>query len=318
MRKFKKVLYVCLALLVPFMLCSCGKKDVAQIELPNEISLTADKSQPLLKVYDVETKSIKEMEMEDYLVGVVAGEIHNDWPIEAIKAQAILARSYTLFYLKNYKSKYAGADISNDVTEAQAYNLANVNETIKKAVADTKGIVVTNNDEPIETWFHSNSGGKTTTARYGLNYLGEENYTKITTSPENATNSQNYEWNYTFKKSEILSALREMGVSVTSINSFVIGEKDESGRAMTFKVGGAEISANTFRIKIGSTKLKSTLINNIVVSSNTIYFAGRGYGHGVGLSQWGAKVLAEEGKTAEQIINYYFDNVSIQSCSVNA
>lgn len=317
MKKLKNILAIFLALLVPVMLCACKKNKVANVELPSEIKLTNDNGQPLLKLYDTSTKSISEITLEDYLVGVVAGEIHNDWPIEAIKAQAILARSYTLYYLKNYKSKYAGADISNDVTEAQAYNTERINDNIKKAVADTKGLIVSCDGEPVEAWFHSNSGGVTTTAKNGLNFMGEENYTKSVTSPENKNNSQDYEWNCTFKKSEVLSALRAMGVSVSSINSFAVGEKDSSGRATTFKVGGAEISANTFRIKIGSTKLKSTLINNIIVSSNSIYFAGRGYGHGVGLSQWGAKILADEGKTAEEIIKHYFNNVSVQEYKVS-
>ena len=293
-----------------FIMVGCKEKS-AQIELPQNISLTQKESQPKLKFYDINTKEIKEMELEEYLEGVLAGEIYNSWSLEALKAQAILARTYTVYFLQNLKSKYEGADISNDIAEAQAYDASKINEAIKLAVAETRGKIIVSDGAPIQAWFHSNSGGVTTKADTGLNFIGEENYTKSVQSPENQNNSQNFTWTVKFDKSEILSALRSMGVSVNSISDFRVGQKDASGRATTFLMGGAEFSANTFRSKIGSTKMKSTLISNIVVSSSSIVIEGNGYGHGVGMSQWGAKIMADEGKTAEEIIEHYFDNVSI-------
>lgn len=286
-------------------------KQTAQIELPQNISLTGENPTPVLNFYDINTKNITKLDLEEYLKGVLAGEMFNDWSIEALKAQAILARTFTLRFLQNSTSKYSGADISNDISEAQAYDASKINQNIINAVNETRGKIVVSDGELIEAWFHSNSGGKTTLAKTGLNYLSEEDYTHSATSPETEENSENFNWTQTFTKSEILSALREMGVSVSSISSFKIGETDSSGRATTLKVGDAEFSANTFRLKIGSTKMKSTLISDIVVSSNSISISGKGYGHGVGMSQWGAKILAEEGKTAEEIINHYFKNVKI-------
>ena len=306
----KKILVLFLSFLMVFSFVGC-KEESAQIELPQNISLTEEDNQPTLKFYDINTKEITEIELEEYLKGVLAGEIYNSWPIEALKAQAILARTFTLNYLQNNKSKYNGADISNDINEAQAYDASKINENIEKAVAETRGKVVVQDGKLIEAWFHSNSGGVTTNAKTGLNYLGEESFTKSTKSPETAENSENFEWVVKFSKSEILSALRAMGVSVQSISNFEVGEKDASGRAITLKMGGAEFSANTFRSKIGSTKMKSTLITDIVVSSSSVSISGKGYGHGVGMSQWGAKVLAEEGKTAKEIIEFYFDNIEV-------
>ena len=297
---------------ISFILCGVGcKEDTAQIELPKNINLTADNKQPSLKVYDVNTKKIVEMDLEEYLKGVLAGEMFNDWSIEALKAQAILARTYTLYFLQNQTSKYEGADISNDVTEAQAYDASRINDNIEHAVNETQGKVIMCDGELIEAWFHSNSGGMTTKAKTGLNYLGEETYTKTTKSPETAENSENFGWSITLSKSAVLQALREMGVSVSTISEFSVGEKDESGRAVTLKIGDTEFSASTFRLKVGSTKMKSTLIDDIVVSKYSINISGKGYGHGVGMSQWGAKILAEEGKSAEEIIDFYFDNVEI-------
>lgn len=298
-----------LVLLVPIFI-SCKKKE-ARVELPQNISISETDNEPVLKVYDVNTKQIKEVGLETYLEGVLAGEIFNSWPIEALKAQAILARTYTLYFLQNLSSKYDGADISNDISEAQAYDESKINDNIKKAVRETKGLVVTHNGNLIEAWFHSNSGGKTITANYGLSYLGEETYTKSADSPENEENSENYLWTTTLTKSEILSALRQMGAKIDTISSFEVGERDESNRALTLKIGSSEVSANTFRIKVGSTKMKSTMIEDIVVSTNSVSISGKGYGHGVGMSQWGAKIMAEEGKTAEDIIKHYFQDVDV-------
>ena len=306
----KRIISLFLSFLFVFIMVGCKEKS-AQIELPQNISLTESEDQPKIKFYDINTEKITELELEEYLEGVLAGEIYNTWSLEALKAQAILARTYTVYFLKNLKSKYEGADISNDISEAQAYDTTKINENIKIAVAETRGKIIVSDNEPIQAWFHSNSGGKTTNSKTGLNYIGEENYTKIVDSPETEENSQNFTWTAKFDKSEILSALRKMVVGVSSIGEFKVGQKDDSGRAMTFVMGGAEFSANTFRSKIGSTKLKSTLITDIVVSSSSVVITGKGYGHGVGMSQWGAKIMADEGKSAEEIIEHYFDNIRI-------
>ena len=317
LKKVLKTLFMvvfCFALALNIF--GCKNNNSVEVELPNEISKVTEDNEPILKVYDTSSKSIKEMSLEKYLLGVVAGEMYNSWELEALKEQAVLARTYTLYFLQNFSSKYEGADISNDVTEAQAYNESMINDNIKKAVEETKGKVLTVDGEIIETWFHSNSGGVTTTSNNGLNNKADEKYTKVQKSVETAENSQNYEWRATFSKDKVLNAIREMGASISSISSFSIGEVDASGRAKTFKIGGSEIDANTFRLKLGSTEMKSTKITNLVVSSTSIYMEGKGYGHGVGMSQWGAKILAQEGKDYQEILNFYFDNIKISNYSI--
>ena len=89
------------------------------------------------------------------------------------------------------------------------------------------------------------------------------------------------------------------------------GERGESGRAKTLKINGSEVSAPSFRINIGANRLKSTLIREITVDGDEVSFAGSGFGHGVGMSQWGAYGLAEQGKSAEQIVEYYFNGVGL-------
>lgn len=304
------VVLVCILVGVASVSCKSKIKE-QEITLPENLSTSISEDGVTLKVYDTSAKTIKQMDLEEYLLGVVAGEMYNTWNIEALKAQAVLARTYTLFFLQNYTSKYDGADISNDVTEAQAYDESRINDSIKRAVSETKGQILTSDGELIEAWFHSNAGGVTTTAKNGLNFLEGEAYTKTQKSVETAENSQNFNWNTAISKSDCLNVLREMGVSINSLSTFTIGETDESGRVKTFKIGGSTIDANTFRIKVGSTKMKSTKITNLVVSSKSVYLEGLGYGHGVGLSQWGSKILADEGKTYDEILNFYFDNIEL-------
>lgn len=265
-----------------------------------------------IRLFSTDTQQIQTIKLNNYLEGVVAAEIGSNAPIEALKAQAVLARTFTYKFLESSTSKYEGADISTDINEAQAYNSDWVNENVKKAVKETSGETIKYDGEYINAWFHSNSGGQTALSKEGLSLVNEEPaYLKSVKTEESDDNTQNYSWSYTFSKDDILSALRNMGASVSNISTFKKGEIGASGRCLTFIVGGKEISANTFRLNIGSTKLKSTKIDSITVSSDSVTFSGKGYGHGVGLSQEYAIVLANQGKNYKEIISYFFDNVEI-------
>lgn len=269
-------------------------------------------SQPkTIKMFNTETHKIEKIDFNTYLEGVVFAEIGENAPEEALKTQAILARTFALNFLKNNKSKYENADISNDINEAQAYK-PNSSNKIKKAVKDTSKIVVKCNNSYINPLFFANSGGVTASASEGLN-LNEDNYSYIKSikSPETIENSSSFYWKSSISKNQILNATRNMGLSLANVSSFLKGELGESGRCKTFIIGGKEVDANTFRIQVGSTILKSTLIKNISVSSSSVTFEGYGYGHGVGLSQEGAIILANQGKSYKDILNFYYSNIKI-------
>ena len=266
-----------------------------------------------LKVYDANAKSIQETPIEEYVAGVVAGEMKNDWPIEALKAQAILARTFVLKFCETKASKYSGADISTDVSEAQAYAPESINDRVREAVEETKGLVMSADGEYPYAWFFAHSGGRTELPSVALDYQKDDpDYLSSVPSndsdkaPESVKN-----WEASFTRDQVRKACADVGIKLDSIQSFEIGERGESGRAKTFIVNGQTISAPSFRIAIGANKLKSTLIDSIEMSGKAITFTGRGFGHGVGMSQWGAYALAEEGKSAEEIIQYYFTNVDI-------
>ena len=272
----------------------------------------ADFGEPEIRVYNTATKTTSVYNLEDYVAGVVAGEVYNTWEDETLKVQAILARTFALKYIEENPDIYKEKGISTNIADAQSYDDSTINEKIKNAVYATRGIVLTNNNKLINAYFHSNSGGKTTTPESAFGAKENLSFIKQTTSPETSENSKNYNWSYSFSKAEMLTALNKMGVSVANVSSVSLGQKDESGRCNTIVVGGKEVNAAALRSALGTTKMRSTLLSSATVSGDNIKFSGLGYGHGVGVSQWGAQILAKEGKTYQEILNHYFNNITLE------
>ena len=268
---------------------------------------------PVLKVYDVKNEKIEELSVEDYLPAVLAGEMAGDWPLEALKAQAILARTFVLQFVSQKESRYEGADISTDIEEAQAYNADAVNDRIRSAVRETRGLVLNAGGELPYAWFHAHSGGLTARAKEGLDYEKDEpGYTQCVKGMENDEAPQEAaNWQAAFTMDEVIAAAKDTGASVEEVTSISIGQRGESGRAKTLLISGKEVSAPAFRIAIGSTKMRSCLLESLRVEDGSVKMAGRGYGHGVGMSQWGAYAMAREGKTAQEIVMHYFAGVTL-------
>ena len=269
---------------------------------------------PTIIVYDVAERDYKRLNIEDYVMGVLAGEMRNDWPMEALKAQAILARTFVLKFISEKQSKYDGADISTDISEAQAYAPDQINERIEKAVSETRGQVLSAGGELPYAWFHAHSGGKTELPVEGLDYDQENpSYLRVVESPDSdsaPTTVKN--WSATFTANQVARAAKEAGVDVGStVTSIEAGKKSESGRTIYFLINGRRVSAPALRLQLDSTVLKSTLISSVELKDGRVTFTGSGYGHGVGMSQWGAYALALDGRTAEEIISWYFTGVGV-------
>ena len=270
---------------------------------------------PLLKVYVVSEKKIEEMSVEDYLPAVLAGEMAGDWPLEALKAQAILARKFVMQFVTQKKSRYDGADISTDIEEAQAYNASGINERIREAVRGTRGLVLNAGGEFPYAWFHAHSGGLTARAKEGLDYEKDEpGYTQCVKGMENDEAPKDAaNWQASFTPKEVLAAAKDAGASVDELTSITVGQRGESGRATTLMISGKEVSAPAFRIAIGSTKMRSCLLESLRMEDGKVIMEGKGYGHGVGMSQWGAYAMAKEGSTAEEIVMHYFRGVTLDT-----
>ena len=269
---------------------------------------------PVLRVYDVKNEKLEELSVEEYLPAVLAGEMAGDWPLEALKAQAILARTFVLQFVTEKKSRYEGADISTDIEEAQAYDAAGVNERIRQAVAETRGMVLNAGGELPYAWFHAHSGGLTARAKEGLDYEKDEpGYTQCVKGMENdEAPPEAASWSAAFTSAEVLAAAKEAGAGgIAELPGISVGQRGESGRATTLLISGKEVSAPAFRIAIGSTKMRSCLLESLKIEDGQGIMKGKGYGHGVGMSQWGAYAMAKEGKTAEEIVTHYFAGVTI-------
>jgi len=280
-------------------------------ELPEKLRM--EDGVPMLTVHNVQAEMNEEMDIERYVMGVLAGEMRNDWPMEALKAQAILARTFVLKFIDEKESKYAGADISTDIHEAQAYAAEKINDRIEKAVNDTRGLVLSANGELPYAWFHAHAGGMTELPTLALEYgKADPEYTQVVVSPDSdkaPTSVKN--WSVTFSADEVAEAAKAAGTNVGKITSISLGDKGESGRTVYLLINGQKVSAPSLRLQLGGTKMKSTLLSSVTLKDGEITFEGSGYGHGVGMSQWGAYAMAEEGKSAEEIVSYYFRNAGV-------
>lgn len=279
---------------------------------------------PLLKVYVVDEEKVETIDVETYVEGVLAGEMKNDWPMEALKAQAILARTFVLKFVQEKESKYPDADISTDIEEAQAYDREAVNDSIREAVAATRGQVLSAAGELPYAWFHAHSGGMTERAVTGLGWdEAEPAYTAVVqgnepTAVEDETDQQTLKeaqmWEASFSAEAFQDACAKLGadVKITADTRLSVAERGEGGRAKTVNIDGQQVDASELRITLGSTEMRSTLLTSLKVQDGQVVMAGKGYGHGVGMSQWGAYGMAQEGQSAEEIVSHYFEDVTVE------
>ena len=266
------------------------------------------------------TGEVEQVKIDEYLCNVVSAEMPATFEQEALKAQAIVARTYTIYKILN--KKHDNADICDDSTCCQAWiskddRLAKWEENqresnwqkICSAVNETSGKIITYENKPIDAFFHSNSGGIT---EVPVNVWGGTGYPylqSVETSGEN-TYTQ-YASEVTLSQEELINKLKEkysdISIDFTNSEDIKILEYTESTRVKTVKFGNHEISGVEARTLFG---LKST---NFEISrdGNNIKFSVKGYGHGVGMSQTGADSMAKNGSRAEEIIKHFYTGVEI-------
>ena len=266
------------------------------------------------------TGEVEQVNLEEYLCNVVSAEMPATFEKEALKAQAIVARTYTIYKILN--KKHDNADICDDSTCCQAWiskddRLAKWEENqresnwkkICNAVNETSGKIITYENKPIDAFFHSNSGGIT---EVPVNVWGGTGYPylqSVETSGENAYTQ--YASEVTLSQEELINKLKEkysdISIDFTNSEDIKILEYTESTRVKTVKFGNHEISGVEARTLFG---LKST---NFEISrdGSNIKFSVKGYGHGVGMSQTGADSMAKNGSGAEEIIKHFYTGVEI-------
>ncbi|MFW6264616.1 MAG: SpoIID/LytB domain-containing protein [Bacillota bacterium] len=250
--------------------------------------------------------------LEEYVVGVVAGEMKKDWPENAYGAQAIIARTFALKQMAEGGTN----EISGSYQFAQEYKPENITDTVIEAVDKTRGEVIVYNDDYINAWFHSSAGGETTSAKVGLAYEKDEPpYIVSVESPDQEAPEDIQNWTVVYSAEEVGEAIIPLGENVGIVQNVSISDSDETGRAIDLTIEGsngtADVKAAKFRNEIGSKDMKSTKISEITEVENGFQFSGSGFGHGVGMSQWGAYELARQGESPEDIVMHYFGDVEI-------
>jgi stage II sporulation protein D len=242
--------------------------------------------------------AVNHVDLEEYLYSVLGAEMSANWPLEALKAQAVAARTYAL-----YKSATGGNSVYDvgDTTTWQVYKgLESEAETTRTAVRETAGQVMTYNGQVILAVFHAASGGHT------------ENVEDIWSNPlpylrgvvDYDQEAPVFQWTKSFSRSQLSKRISGVG----NVISLTPEGKTPQGRVVTMVVKGdrgtRRIKGSDFRTALG---LRSTLFD-VNPTSNGFEFQGRGYGHGLGLSQWGARGLATQGIKYHQILSHYYPN----------
>jgi len=278
------------------------------------------RAEPTISVYFHENNTTRKMPIEEYLLGVVAGEMEANWPENAYAAQAILARTFTMEFIgRGGTKKLHGTDICTDEKHAQAYTISRITPAIKRAVAVTKGQVLLYKGKYIRGWFSASCGGKTAFAREGLAFKGAEPpYISSVNCPEGKVIPQDTQlWQARFSGEEMDAALKKAsGKSVGAIRT-VEGRAKDSLTHRTTRLrlrgssGTAEIAAADFRVAIGPERMRSIWLTGIQSGKDGISMSGRGFGHGVGLCQWGANALAKAGQNPAQIARHYFPKAQL-------
>ena len=245
--------------------------------------------------------AINHVDMEDYLYSVVGAEAIPSWPEDALKAQAVAARTYALYKRNTAKNRLWDLDTT---TKTQVYKGLNTEyTTTHQAVKATAGEVMTYNGKIILAVFHSSSGGHT------------ENVEDIWSSPlpylrgvvDYDHNAPVFQWTKTLPQSQVSRSVGGVG----NIKAMIPERTTPQGRVVTMKVVGDRGTKRISGVKLRKAlDLRSTLFR-VSFHQSTMQINGRGFGHGLGLSQWGSQYLAENGVNYQQILAHYYQNAKL-------
>ncbi|MBV9079759.1 MAG: SpoIID/LytB domain-containing protein [Elusimicrobia bacterium] len=266
----------------------------------------------VVKLVERKITVINELPIDDYLKGVLPREAVPTWAEEALKAQAVASRTYLASHLNQHASQ--GFDLCSDV-HCQVYGgMTKEHPRTTAAVDDTRNEILIYGGKPISAFFHANCGGSTekVSAVWGnadQPYLPRKRCEWGTAAPW-------YHWKKSFADEDILSSLRAKNlIKGTVLKSISIAERSGSGRAAKMRVrtdgGTFTMSGNDFRIAMNPEKIRSTKFTSVQRLRGGYAFAGDGWGHGVGMCQWGAKGQAEHGRSYRDILAFYYPSSEI-------
>ncbi|HNZ82615.1 MAG TPA: stage II sporulation protein D [Sedimentibacter sp.] len=291
----------------------------------NQEKYTVDVYEPeLIKVYNNKTNDVMVIDFEEYLKGVVASEMPAEFNVEALKAQAVSARTYLLYRLKKYpdgQPEHLGAPVCTSI-HCQVWSSKDeliqshydgwydeYMDKIEVAVESTRGQILTYEGKIIEPLYHSTSGGRTENSEDV--FSAAVPYLRSVESPyEDESPRLNSSVKITTGEfiDKIESAYGDMDITESNLDEKIkLGEVSEGGRIKTLIIDNTEISGRDMRALFN---LNSTNFS-FIQSGSQIEILTTGYGHGVGMSQWGAEGMANKGYNYKEILKHYYTGVEI-------
>ena len=293
-----KKLIVILVVLIPISIISFFFKETNFIMQENKQNVDN------IKVQVKTLEKTLSIELEEYIIGVVAGEMPALFEEEALKAQAIASRTYLVNHLLTNDSITNTTDDQVYLTKEEMQtkwldNYETYYNKIKQAVHDTKGLIMYHNNKPIKAYYFSSSNGYTESS---LNVFNEyQEYLTIVESPFDQYNTHTIE----IPKQEFCTKLDIQCNEITLTNII----KDKSNRISSITINNKVFKGTELRqlLSLRSTDITIKQKNNIIIITTN------GYGHGVGMSQYGANYLAKQGYTYKEILNYYYQDIKIDS-----
>ncbi|MBU3933820.1 MAG: SpoIID/LytB domain-containing protein [Candidatus Omnitrophica bacterium] len=256
---------------------------------------------------------VNRLDVEEYICGVLYHEVAPWWPMEALKAQAIAARSFALY--QSRVNAHKDYDLESSVYSQVYGGRTSERGRTSKAVRLSKNKVLTYKNKLFPTFYHATCAGHTEKA---------SNLWNINLPPlrgrecQFCQRSPHSRWKKKVSLQDIEEGLEKAGFKVGSIKSIEIADRNVSGRITALEIistrGGLRVDANRFRLAVGPNIIRSTNFT-VQIKNRQAYFDGQGWGHGVGMCQWGAFFMARKGFNAGQILGYYYPESKLKDFS---
>ncbi|MBO4553803.1 SpoIID/LytB domain-containing protein [bacterium] len=248
---------------------------------------------------------VNHLGLEEYLCGVVPKETFASWPTEALKAQAICSRSYTIAkceenYQKDYDLTSPGDQLYGGASAEAASTTA--------AVYGTAGNYLEYNGKPLLTFFHTCCGGATED--------GEKIFTYVRFYPSGVTSPyckgcKHYDWEYSIGAADLASKLKAAGYNPGNAAPLQVTKRFNSGRVAEIRIGSATLTGEQLRKAVGYDVIKSTRFS-VSLNGSVYTFKGNGWGHGVGMCQWCTKGMADQGITHEKMLEHFYPGAKLR------
>jgi stage II sporulation protein D len=264
----------------------------------------------IIRKDNMQFRVVNDVDVEEYLYGVLYHEVSHKWPDEVLKAQAIAARTFAIYQARQNKTQEY--DLRSDIYSQVYGGRTSEKWSTTEAVDETRGKILVYGGDILPAYYHATCAGHTEDA---------SNLWKVDMPPLKGVEcnyckkSPHYKWSREMPLSRLAGVLRDNGYNMGDIDSVTVLSRNGSGRVDKIEIKDTAntaviLTGKDFRQMIGPNTVRSAKFE-VSIKSGTLAIKGSGWGHGVGMCQWGALGLAEQGKTAEEILSFYYPGAEI-------